>query len=299
MTAQSYRGELAQNASLAKYTSWKIGGPAKQLFLPADREDLLQFMADLPADEPLLWLGLGSNLLIRDGGFPGTVILTQGRVKSLEARDGQRIYAEAGVSCGKIARFAAKNELGGAEFFSGIPGTFGGALAMNAGAFGGETWNSVESVELVDRKGEVQSLQATEFETDYRWVRLPAEHWFLSATLLLKDGDGNASREMIRDFLNLRATTQPTNQPSCGSVFRNPEGQHAAVLIEAAGLKGYRVGGAQVSNKHANFIVNLGDASAADVEAVILHVAEAVVREHGVLLEPEVRIVGNKGDTQL
>lgn len=286
------RGELTHNAPLARMTSWRVGGPARQLYRPADRDDLLVFLDSLPADEPLLWLGLGSNLLIRDGGFPGTVIATQGRLNGIRREGKTRVVVEAGVSCAKLARYCARADLVGGEFFAGIPGTLGGALAMNAGAFGGETWDRVVSVETVDQAGRVQRLEASDFEVGYRRVALSAGHWFLSATIELQAGDGDQSRAQIRELLDKRAKTQPTSLPSCGSVFRNPEGDHAARLIESAGLKGFRMGGAEVSDKHANFIVNRGGATAADIEAVILHVAETVTREHGVLLEPEVRVVG-------
>ncbi len=289
---KSLRGELLFNEPLSGHTTWRVGGPARRFYRPADSADLVQFLQQLESDEPLLWLGLGSNLLVRDGGFPGTVIATQGRLNRLEWRDGTRLYVEAGVSCAKVARTAARAGLCGAEFLAGIPGTLGGALAMNAGAFGGEIWDQVKQVETLDRYGEVRRRTPDDFDIGYRRVKGTAGEWFLSAELQLQSGDVSASQQVIRTLLERRAATQPTSLPSCGSVFRNPAGNHAAKLIEAAGLKGTRIGGAQVSEKHANFIINTGDATAADIEALIAKVQSEVEQQSGVLLVPEVHRVG-------
>ncbi|MBA1445712.1 MAG: UDP-N-acetylmuramate dehydrogenase [Chromatiales bacterium] len=289
---QSLRGELLLDEPLSGHTTWRVGGPARRFYRPADSADLVRFLQQLETDEPLLWLGLGSNLLVRDGGFPGTVIATQGRLNRLEWRDGSRLYAEAGVSCAKVARTAARAGLCGVEFLAGIPGTLGGALAMNAGAFGGEIWDQVKQVETLDRYGEVRKRTPDDFDIGYRSVKGTAGEWFLSAELQLQSGDVSASQEVIRTLLDRRAATQPTSLLSCGSVFRNPTGNHAAKLIEAAGLKGTRIGGAQVSEKHANFIINTGDATAADIEALITKVQSEVEQRSGVLLVPEVHRVG-------
>ncbi|WP_177421306.1 UDP-N-acetylmuramate dehydrogenase [endosymbiont of Lamellibrachia barhami] len=289
---QSLRGELLLDEPLSGHTTWRVGGPARRFYRPADSADLVRFLQQLETDEPLLWLGLGSNLLVRDGGFPGTVIATQGRLNRLEWRDGSRLYAEAGVSCAKVARTAARAGLCGVEFLAGIPGTLGGALAMNAGAFGGEIWDQVKQVETLDRYGEVRKRTPDDFDIGYRSVKGTAGEWFLSAELQLQSGDVSASQQVIRTLLDRRAATQPTSLPSCGSVFRNPTGNHAAKLIEAAGLKGTRIGGAQVSEKHANFIINTGDATAADIEALITKVQSEVEQRSGVLLVPEVHRVG-------
>jgi UDP-N-acetylmuramate dehydrogenase len=288
----SLRGERRFNEPLARYTTWRVGGPARQLYRPADGEDLLRFLASLPEGEPLLWLGLGSNLLIRDGGFNGTVIATQGRLDGMALTSATELRVEAGVSCAQVARFAARQGLCGVEFLTGIPGTFGGALAMNAGAFGGETWTQVTAVETVDRAGQLHQRPPTEFKVGYRQVELPAEEWFLAATLALEPGDVTESQGRIRELLERRNSSQPIGQPSCGSVFRNPPGDHAARLIEAAGLKGVLIGGAQVSEKHANFIINRGNATAADIEALIRRVRERVKAASGVELVTEVHIVG-------
>jgi UDP-N-acetylmuramate dehydrogenase len=196
------------------------------------------------------------------------------------------------VACAKIARTAARAGLCGAEFLAGIPGTLGGALAMNAGAFGGETWRQVIRVETVDRFGEVRERTPDEFEIGYRHVRGRAGEWFLSAELALKSGDTQAAQQEIKRLLERRAATQPTKQPSCGSVFRNPPNDHAARIIESLGLKGMRIGGAEVSEKHANFIVNRGDATAADIEQLIDEVQDRVKSETGIRLITEVHRIG-------
>ena len=285
------RGELRLDESLKRYNTWRVGGPARQMYLPADQDDLALFLSTLPKDEPLLWLGLGSNLLIRDEGFAGTVILLQGRLKELRI-DGNEVEAEAGVACAKVARACARAGLTGAAFLAGIPGTMGGALAMNAGAFGGETWRIVSEVTTIDRSGQVRKRSPSEYGIAYREVRRPTEEWFVSCRLRLSHGDGTAEQQSIRALLDRRAETQPTGQPSCGSTFRNPEGDFAARLIEASGLKGHRIGGAEVSTKHANFIINTGDASAADIENLINYVRSEVERLQGIRLQTEVHAVG-------
>jgi UDP-N-acetylmuramate dehydrogenase len=288
------RGRLLYQEPLARHTSWRVGGPARRFYQAADRSDLVAFLQRLDPQEPLLWLGLGSNLLVRDGGFAGTVIATQGALDEINWRGPQQLYAEAGVSCAKVARTAARSGLCGVEFLAGIPGTLGGALAMNAGAFGGETWQRVLEVETLDRLGRVRVRQPQDFDIGYRQVKGVAEEWFLAAMLELEPGDVEVGQQRIRDLLERRAATQPTRQPSCGSVFRNPPGEHAARLIETSGLKGLRRGGAQVSDKHANFIVNTGDAKAADIEELILEVQRVVEARTGVCLTPEVHVVGER-----
>jgi UDP-N-acetylmuramate dehydrogenase len=292
MQSGGLRGKLRYNESLARHTSWRVGGPARCFYQPADRADLVAFLQQLDPQEPLLWLGLGSNLLVRDGGFHGTVIATQGALDAIVWQDPRRLYAEAGVSCAKVARTAARAGQCGLEFLAGIPGTLGGALAMNAGAFGGETWQRVIQVETLDRRGRLRVRLPQAFEIAYRQVRGAAGEWFVAAVLGLEAGNSSASQERIRELLTRRAATQPTRQPSCGSVFRNPPGDHAARLIEHCGLKGRRLGGAQVSDKHANFIVNLGEAKAADIEDLIQLVQQQVKAHTGVQLIPEVQMVG-------
>jgi UDP-N-acetylmuramate dehydrogenase len=291
MSSQELRGELLLDEPLARHTTWRVGGPARRLYRPADAADLAAFLRRLDPAEPLIWLGLGSNLLIDDAGFPGTVIETQGCLTTLEAVGARGLRAEAGVASAKVARFAARRGLVGVEFLAGIPGTMGGALAMNAGAWGGETWPHVALVRTVDRRGTVRERPPQDFRIDYREVQGPAGEWFLEAELRLVPGDTEAATTRIRELLNRRARTQPTGLPSCGSVFRNPPGDHAARLIEASGLKGYSIGGAQVSEKHANFIINTGTASAADIARLIDHVRDRVEATSGVRLVPEVKVL--------
>jgi len=285
------RGDLRRDEPMARHTSWRVGGPADVWFKPADVDDLGAFLARLPVDVPVHWVGLGSNLLVRDGGVRGVVVATHGVLGRLEQAGDDTVYAEAGVACAKLARSCARWGLGAGEFFAGIPGTLGGALAMNAGAFGGETWRHVNAVRTMDRAGLQHLRRADEYMVGYRHVDGPAGEWFLSADLVFPAGDA-AAHGAIRDLLVRRKESQPIGLPSCGSVFRNPDGDHAARLIEAAGLKGHRIGGACVSEKHANFIINTGDASARDIERLVTEVADTVSRVHGVTLQAEVRVIG-------
>ena len=289
---QPLRGVMHYDEPMSKHTSWRVGGTADQYYQPADIDDLIQLLTQLPEGEQLTWVGLGSNLLVRDGGIRGTVIATSGVLNELMLVEGNHVRAEAGVSCAKVARFCARQGLTGAEFLAGIPGTMGGALAMNAGAFGGETWEIVSAVETLTMQGQRHVRMADEYQVGYRSVVGPEDEWFVAAELELKPGNVEESQAKIKRLLAQRGETQPTSLPNAGSVFRNPVGDHAARLIEAAGLKGVCVGGACVSDKHANFIINTGDAPAADIESLISRVALCVERDQGVRLEREVRIVG-------
>lgn len=288
------RGTLLSNEPLAKYTSWRVGGPAQRMYMPENKADLIEFIARLPEGEPLYWLGLGSNLLVRDGGIRGTVINTRGRLKEMYLADSERVYVEAGVPCAHVARFCSDLGLTGAEFLAGIPGTMGGALKMNAGAFGGETWSIVEKVEMINPRGEVIERSHHEFEVAYRSVKGLDNEWFLSARLKLSKGNSEASQQHIKALLEKRNASQPTNKPTCGSVFKNPPGDYAARLIEACGLKGFAIGGAVVSEKHANFIENRGDASSEDIERLIEHIQTQVQTQFGISLQTEVCRVGDK-----
>lgn len=287
------RGNLLLDEPMSKHTSWRIGGPADRYYQPADIDDLAQFLAQLPASEPVFWLGLGSNLLVRDAGIRGTVIATSGVVNGLSQLDETTVRAEAGVACAKVARFCARAGLSGSAFLAGIPGTMGGALAMNAGAFDGETWGVVAAVETVDRHGRLHRRTPDEFEIAYRHVRGPQGEWFLAAELQL-EGGGNPDLLLveIKALLSKRSDTQPTQLPNAGSVFRNPEADYAARLIEACGLKGICEGAACVSDKHANFIINTGGATAHDVEALIERITNTVAEKTSVQLQREVHIVG-------
>lgn len=284
-------GELRQNEPMSRHTSWRVGGPAESYFVPASIEDLQLFLRELDDDVPLFWFGVGSNLLVREGGLPGVVIAAAKLLRDLEQVDHYVVRAGAGVACTQLARQCIRWGLGPSEFFAGIPGTVGGALAMNAGAHGGETWDRVESVRTIDRAGEIHERAPAEYSVGYRSVTGPQNEWFLEATFRF-DPTATASMETLNTLLDRRKRTQPLGLLSCGSVFRNPEGDHAARLIEAAGLKGSSIGGAEVSDKHANFIINRGDATATDIEELIEHVRQTVLETHGVGLVHEVRIIG-------
>ncbi len=296
MNEMELKGELRENEPLAHHTSWRVGGPARRFYRPADAADLAAFLRGLDPKEPLLWLGLGSNLLVADSGFDGTVIHTQGALSAMRVTNDGRLDAEAGVTCAQAARLAARHGLVGVEFLAGIPGTVGGALAMNAGAWGGEIWSFVARVRTIDRYGQERERQVDDFAIGYREVRGPAGEWYLAAELGLAAGDTAAAQARIRELLAVRARHQPIGLPSCGSVFRNPAGDHAARLIEAAGLKGRRIGGAEVSPKHANFIINTGTATARDIRRLISLVQAEVERTAGVRLVLEVHQVG--GDSE-
>ena len=283
------QGELRFDEPMSRHTSWRAGGPADVFFIPASVDDLAVFLRELDRDTPVFWLGVGSNLLVRDGGIRGVVVAATQTLRKLERVDTYRVRAGAGLPCTQLARQCIRWGLGPSEFFAGIPGTVGGALAMNAGAHGGETW--VASVRTIDRNGEIHERAPAEYSVGYRSVKGPADEWFLEGTFRF-DPDVTPSMETMKAMLERRRTTQPLGLPSCGSVFRNPAGDYSARLIEAAGLKGYRIGGAEVSEKHANFIINRDDATATDIEELIEHVRQTVLDVHGVELVHEVRIVG-------
>ena len=313
LTAAGLRGELRLREPMARHTSWRAGGAAERAYFPADLDDLAAFLRALPPEEMVNMTGLGSNLLVRDGGLRGTVIFTHWALRGIGLESPGCIRAQAGVASPRVARFAALHDLAGAEFLAGIPGTVGGALAMNAGCYGGETWDIVADVTTVDRGGELRKRTRDDYEIAYRHVRLkangdkrkaegphpsspiphPSQEWFVAATFRLRHGPGAESRGKITELLKRRIATQPLGEPNAGSVFRNPAGDYAARLIEACGLKGRVIGGAQISEKHANFIINLGRARAADIEALIQMAERAVKEKFGIALEREVRITGD------
>ncbi len=286
------KSQLLKNEPLARYTSWRVGGLADRVFIAENLNELQTFLQSLDHAEPICFIGLGSNLLVRDGGVRGTVVVMHQALNDLRM-DGKLIYAEAGVTCGKLARFSATQAKEGAEFMAGIPGTVGGALAMNAGCYGSETWNIVHQALTIDRNGATHVRNESEFIASYRHVEMPVvDEWFLGAWFKLEIGDSNDSLKKIKNLLATRLASQPLNLPSAGSTFRNPYGDFAARLIEASGLKGYQIGGAQVSPKHANFIVNVGDCSALDIELLIRHMKDVVLEKQGVALQQEVRVIG-------
>jgi len=287
--------EIRFDEPMAGHVTWRAGGPVARACFPRDIDDLASFMVNLRHDEPLLMVGLGSNLLIRDGGFDGTAIFTHGGLRALRLEADGTLYAEAGVASPKIARFAANQGLSGAEFLAGIPGTLGGALVMNAGCHGGEIWQFVERVRMLTRRGNTIDRSPGEFSIGYRHCGLKAatDEIFVAAWLRFPSGDSATARERIKTLLEKRIATQPIQLPNAGSVFRNPPGDHAARLIEACGLKGTESGGARVSEKHANFIVNPGGrASATAIENLIGRVRAKVREQFGVELVREVRILG-------
>jgi UDP-N-acetylmuramate dehydrogenase len=303
------RGHFLYNEPMKKHVSWRAGGVAQRVYIPADLDDLIWLVRSVPMHEDIHLLGLGSNLLVRDGGVMGVVILTHGVLKKLAIesrtqglppappdRETALVYAQAGVASPKLARFAANHDLVGAEFLAGIPGTVGGAIAMNAGCYGSETWNHLVQVLTLDRQGQLNERLPSDFVIGYRHVALrhPHQEWFVGGWFRLDKGDGAASRETIKELLKKRIASQPLQLPNAGSVFRNPPGDHAARLIEWCGLKGFRIGDAQVSEKHANFIVNLGDATAGDIERLIEHVENVVEARTNVRLIREVRIIGER-----
>ncbi len=304
MSMPRMRGEMRANEPMSQHTSWRAGGYAERYYIPADLNELAYFLHDLLSDEPVYVVGLGSNLLIRDGGLRGTVVAIHAQLNDLQLIEqndlGGLIYAGAGVACAKIARFAAKHHLAGAEFLAGIPGTAGGALAMNAGCFGSETWEIVERVQMISHSGQVFVRQPAEYTIGYRSVKLhraltsvTEAEWFAGGYFRLPQGNQGESRQKIKQLLAQRIHSQPLNQPNAGSVFRNPPGDYAARLIEACGLKGFCIDGAMVSPKHANFIVNTGNANATDIETLILLVQNKVKKETGIELIQEVRIIGD------
>jgi UDP-N-acetylenolpyruvoylglucosamine reductase len=295
--AGGLRGTLLRDVDMRRHTTWRAGGRAERVYRPAGLADLAEFLRALPADEPLLALGLGSNLLVRDGGLRGTVLLLHAALGELRLELAETLYAQAGVAGAKLARFAALHNLAGAEFFAGIPGTVGGMLAMNAGCYGSEIWEKVARVQVMDRSGALHERTAADYEIGYRSVtrRESPSHcdeWFVAAWLKFEQGDGAIAREKIKALLEKRIASQPLNLPNAGSVFRNPPGDYAARLIEQCGLKGRQIGGARVSEKHANFIVNTGNATAADIENLIGEVQAVVEEKTGTRLHPEVKIVG-------
>jgi len=288
----AYRDGIRFDEPLSRHTSWHVGGPADAYYTPGSADELAQFLADLPLDVPVYWLGLGSNCLVRDGGIRGVVISLHLSLGRLERMTDTVVHADAGVPCARLAKQCTRWLLGPAEFFAGIPGTVGGALAMNAGAWGGETWPHVLEVDVVNRSGTRATRQASEYRFGYRHIDAPMpDEWFIAARFAFTN-DPAVSQGRIKEMLEERRAKQPIGTWNCGSTFTNPPGDHAARLIESAGLKGRRIGGAVVSNKHANFLINEGDASAADIENLIELVRAEVERVHGVRLMTEVRIVG-------
>lgn len=289
--AETFGPSISFDAPMSAHTSWRVGGNAEILFQPRDEESLAAFVRMWPTELPLHWVGLGSNLLVRDGGVSGAVITTKKLPNDLVREDAQTVTATAGIPCTTLARRLVRWSLGPSEFFAGIPGSLGGALTMNAGAHGHETWDVVSDVRMLNANGEIQTRPSSDFDVSYRTVSGQNGQWFVGARLRF-DPDYTPSAQHMQQLQDKRKLTQPLGLPSCGSVFRNPTGDHAARLIETAGLKGTRVGGAEVSSKHANFIINTGTATAADIESLIELVMCTVAQTHDVELRHEVRFLG-------
>ena len=292
--AEGLRGEMRANEPMSRHTSWRTGGCAKWHYTPCDKDDLREFLQRVPNDVDIIWCGLGSNMLVRDGGFDGVVISTHKGLKRLQKTQEHRIFAEAGVPNPKLARSSAKNSLCGGEFLIGIPGTVGGALAMNAGCFGSETYEIVRYAEVINRCGELQLRNADQITWGYRFTRMNPGEWFTGAEFQFTPCRSEVGQAKIREFLKKRAKTQPVQTANAGSVFQNPAGDFAARLIDAAGLKNFSIGGARVSPKHANFIENQGDATSLQIEEVIQYIKKTVKKIHGVELTLEIKIVGER-----
>lgn len=295
LSHSNIRGTMQMNAPLTRFNTWGLSGQAECLFQPYDLNDLSQFLQETDSSIPITYLGLGSNVLIRDGGVAGVVVVTHGCLNNMQQLNHHRCYAEAGVACAKLAKFSVAKNLTGVEFMAGIPGTIGGALAMNAGAFGGQTWDYVSSVKVINRHGEIYSRSNQDYQIGYRSVSIPEHEYFVAATFQLADKQAQASAIEIKELLKRRSQSQPIGKKNCGSVFKNPDNGYAAELIERCGLKGHRIGGASISDKHANFINNDDHASANDIEELINLAQQKVYEKFAVQLQPEVRIIGQKG----
>lgn len=290
--AKHIKSPLLMQHPLNRYTTWRTGGPGEVVLMPESIEDIQKVLQFIPQDYPVTCLGLGSNVLIQDEGLPGLVIITQGSVlNKIEIVEESIVYAQAGVPCGQLARFVARNNKAGLEFLAGIPGTVGGALAMNAGCYGGETWDRVSHVETIDRQGKLHVRQKNEYVIRYREVSCPSKEYFMAAYFNLSEGNKADALLQIKTLIDKRNLAQPTNLPNCGSVFKNPEGHFAAALIQECGLKGHKIGGAQISEKHANFIVNIDNASSADILALITLAKESVKERFQIELQREVKII--------
>ncbi len=290
---QEFEDDCSCNESMAKHTSWGIGGCADLFYSPKSREDLVSFLSSIDPNLPITWIGKGTNILVRDAGIRGVVISTKSFLKEIEKTSKYLYKVEAGVACVELALFCQKNGIGPAAFFSGIPGSIGGALTMNAGSFGMETWDLVIEVEVINEKGDISFLEKESFDIAYRTVTFPFRLWFLSCSMSLSS-DEQTTKDNLIELRNQRIKTQPLSEDTCGSVFKNPPGNFAGALIEGSGLKGFKIGSASISEKHANFIVNQGGATAGDIENLINHTRQVVKKNYDIDLQPEVRIMGEK-----
>ncbi len=285
------RGKLLANQSLAEITWFRVGGPAQALFMPADEEDLCYFLAETPAQVPVTAIGLGSNLLVRDGGVPG-VVIRLGRGFNEVTVEGNIVHAGTAVPDVKVARAAADAALAGLAFYRGVPGAIGGALRMNAGAYGAETKDVLLEARAVDRKGKLRVLKNADFGFSYRHSAAPADLIYTQATFRAEPGDPKLIAAEMDKITEARESTQPIKSRTGGSTFKNPPGKKAWQLIDAAGCRGLVIGDAQVSEMHCNFLINRGNATAADIENLGEEVRRRVKENSGVELEWEIVRLG-------
>ena len=286
------RGRLRENVSLKDYNTWKVGGKAEYFYEPFNLEDLRLFF-ELLENTPIILLGNGSNVLIRDGGIDGCVICLKKTLNNYSYKNEEYIF-EAGLSCMKMAQITARENYTGLEFLCGIPGSLGGALAMNAGCYGGNIWDHVLTVSLINNNGEIIKKNKNDFIVGYRNTNLEENNFFISAVFKLKKNKLENSLDKIKEFLQDRRSKQPTGLLSCGSVFKNPHNMYAAKLIESIGLKGYKIGGAYISEKHANFIISDKLTKSSDIEKLINFTKKEVFKKKEVVLETEVKFIGNE-----
>jgi len=289
-SALAAHGSVEYDAPLATRTTLGVGGAARWLFSPRDETGLQRAMASIPLDIPLLPLGRGSNLLIADSGYDG-LVLDVGSLQTMR-RDDSTFYVGAGIRMPKLAQHAAQAGLTGLEFMATVPGDVGGGVAMNAGAFGQQVSDTLCSVRLLLRNGIAKTCDVQRLNMRYRSSVLPADSVVIEASFTLTSDDSEAIRQRMRTMRRQRSESQPLDQPNCGSVFKNPDGDYAARLIEQVGLKGHRIGQAQISPIHANFIVNHGQAHATEVVQLIRLAQTRVQQEFDIYLEPEVRMLG-------
>jgi UDP-N-acetylmuramate dehydrogenase len=290
-TMPELRGRVLANQSLAELTWFRVGGPAQLLFMPDDETDLSYFLTHLPADVPVTVIGLGSNLIVRDGGVPGAVVRL-GRGFNEIAVEGTRIRAGAAVPDVKVARAAQEAGVAGLSFMRGIPGAVGGALRMNGGAYGRETKDALVEARAVDRRGRIHVLGNADMHYTYRHCGAPEDYIFTTATFAGQPGDPRAIAAEMEEITASREQTQPVKSRTGGSTFKNPPGGKAWQLIDGAGCRGLKRGGAQVSEMHCNFLINLGNATAADIEALGEAVRRKVEEQSGVTLDWEIKRIG-------
>ncbi len=291
--SKKIKGNLRKNISLKKYNTWKVGGKAEYFFEPEDLEDLKIFL-NLTSGEKVTFLGNGSNVLIRDNGIEGYVVCLKKSFNNHHINSENKFIFEAGLSCMKIAQISAKQNFTGLEFLCGIPGTLGGALKMNAGCYGGNIWDNVSDITLINKEGDLIKRKKNDFKISYRNVDIDENNFFVSASFNLQKNQMNNSLNIIKDFLKDRRSNQPTGLPSCGSVFKNPKNHHAAKILDSLGLKGFRVGGAYVSEKHANFIITEKSAKSKDIEKLINYIQKKVYEDKKISLETEVKFIGTE-----